>query len=346
MRTLNIGNNPLPEQNNLGENIPNNNSNKPQNPLMLLLIIPLLVGGIFLGNYLSKKTGDSFNEKRKDILKNKIEEQKKEKTTKEFVIKTDCSGHETIIYSFNGKEKTAKQSERIQEGTTAPECLFKIKKEKGTYSFNDFFQLQDNEISISNWSYGMGGKKNYTVSITVNDEKEQTYKIDHITYDPTDVDHLYFDIENNLIKRIDFNFLEGKSAYITITNSSISLKSDEHAKVYVDFDTDNKNKGHAKVLNLDLNNNPIEIKVDEKNNYSIKENNNTRTLPLTYRVEFVDVENGNVDVEEGNKIPRPETREGYYWKCQGSNSEGKEWNFDTDLVKEDLFCRNIKRTNN
>lgn len=343
MRTLNIGNNPLPEQNNLGENIPNNNSNKPQNPLILLLIIPLLVGAIFLGNYLSKKTGDSFNEKRKDILKNKIEEQKKEKTTKEFVIETDCSGHETIIYSFNGKEKTAKQSERIQEGTTAPECLFKIKKEKGTYSFNDFLNLSDEGVMITNWSYGMGGNKNYTISTSINDNKDQTYKIEHQTINPTEVDHLYFNLKNNIIKRIDFNFLEGNTAYITISDSSISFKSDEQAKVYVDLDTDNKNKGHAKVFNIDLNNNPIEISVDKNNNYSIKENNNARTLPLTYRVEFVDVENGNVDVEESNKIPRPETREGYYWKCQGSDSKEIEWNFDTDLVKEDLFCREYKK---
>ena len=355
MRNINIGNNQIPQPTSYNpEPLPPVNNNEPEKPksnkqaLLYLLAIPFIIGAILLGNYLLNKSNSFFMDKRNKMVQEQIDEHTKkkeenEKDKKEFIIETECSNHETIVYTFNGKEKAANLSERIQEGTTAAECLFKIKKEKGTYSFNDFSLLQDNEISISNWSYNMGGKKNYTISITVNDEKEQTYKIDHITYDPTDIDHLYFDIKNNLIKKIDFNFLEGKSAYITITNSSISFKSDEQAKVYVDFDTDNENKGHAKVLNLNLNNNPVEIKVDEKNNYSIKENNNTRTLPLTYRVEFVDVENGNVDVEEGNKIPRPETREGYFWKCQGSNSEEKEWNFDTDLVKEDLFCREYKK---
>ncbi len=338
MRMINIGDNP---HQNIKENT-QDNSKGSKNPIVLLLVIPLLIGAILLGNYVSNKTGKSIQNKKKEIINNKIEEEREKRIKGEFVIEKECFDSDEVKYVFNDKEQTAKLSNRESNGTTAPSCNYEIKKEKGTYSFNEFINLYDDEISIFNWTYNYE-KKFYTVSTTLDGRTSRTYKIDYKTNEPKVDDYLYFKIKNNKIKDLELSFIEGESFYITITKDSIIFKSDKKTTIRVDADTKNDNKGHSKLLNIELNNNQVEIKANSNNQYTITKDNETKKLPLTYRVKFIENDSIDVDVEEGNKLPKPETREEYYWKCQGSNSEEKEWNFDTDTVKEDLFCREYKK---
>ena len=86
MRMINISNNQIPPmQSNLPKQPTNSNDKDPnqkKNILTLIIIIPLIVGSILLGNFLLNKSNKFFLNKRDQIMKDKIDdhiEKKKEK---------------------------------------------------------------------------------------------------------------------------------------------------------------------------------------------------------------------------------------------------------------------------
>ena len=92
MRMINISNNQMPPmQSNLPRQSNNNNEKDPnqkKNILTLIIIIPLIVGSILLGNFLLNKSNKFFLNKRDQIMKEKIDDhiEKKQEKEKHLIV--------------------------------------------------------------------------------------------------------------------------------------------------------------------------------------------------------------------------------------------------------------------
>lgn len=256
--------------------------------------------------------------------------------------------NESYYYMYNGKVLEATDVEIISHGTTAPEYVYKIKKEEGEFTFSNFESIDDGYITIEpRTSY----LKNIAITKKINSEDEINKYYVKNEERRNDKNEICFTNKLGNMKDIRIEFPQNEAFYISINKDHIELYSNENFDVKVSLDTKNEEKGHAKIYNLTLTREPVSIFVDRENNYSKIENGIKVNAVKTYRIRGLGEE---FDVEEGKKVAEPprikEYEDGNVWILDGEwryridgGEESYAWDFENDTVHNDITFDGLYR---